>query len=569
MSTFSSFWQKIKDFLRSLKGKTPYIEISHDTEWSNWHKTLNVGGRVVKLFKPFNEYNDKSSPPNGKEFIPGLEGLQQIIKEGKDANANVRAHGSKWSLNNVAFTHSFLVDSKNLNFHKIGIDDEQQLTGNYKSKKDSLSFVQCGLMVKELNQALKLKGQSLITSGASDGQTLIGAVSTGTHGGANQVGAMTEFVRGIHLVVSDKHVFIQRASDPAVTSKFCDWLSNAEHKLDDDLFNAALVSFGSFGLIHGLLIETEPQYCLERIVKNFDVPDVRDAITNLDMSGLGLPQGDTLPFHFEVAINPYRVKQGENGAFVRVYYKKPISDLPPIRLTPIGTNHDTHSAVASAFDQPADITFNDIKTLLEGDDIKKKRIFIGAQVQFALALSFRLTDPNTKDIRLPSEFFTSDSSSKPSSSSPIAATSLEIGIPLEEIGAAVDLVISASQSKPFAAPLALRYVKKSSATIGFTGLGDTTVTMEMPGPYGELLYPNTGNAHEALFEHLEASDIKHSYHWGQQFPKRREWAQNAYGQKLEDWKSERLKFLSVADQELFWTPFIDMFIDKGQSPTVA
>ena len=44
---------------------------------------------------------------------------------------------------------------------------------------------------------------------------------------------------------------------PVASDDFVQWLG-AELIRDDDMFNAAVVSFGSFGFIHGIMLETEP-----------------------------------------------------------------------------------------------------------------------------------------------------------------------------------------------------------------------------------------------------------------------------------------------------------------------
>lgn len=537
--------------------KTPYIESQKNQEWKNWHKTLDVGGIPDALLTPFNRYEDNSPPPNGQEFLPGLEGLRMIVEKAHKAKTNVRAYGSKWSLNNVAFTDTLLVNSNELNYFKVGIDQEEFVTDEYKSKKKYLCFVQSGVMVKDLNVGLQAKHQALSTSGASDGQTLIGAISTGTHGSAHSVGSMTEYVRGIHLVILGKHVFVQRKSDQAVTNKFCTWLGQAEPIYDDALFNAALVSFGSFGLIHGMLIETEDLYLLERVIKNYDIPDVMNAITSLDMSGLELPYGDDLPFHFEVALNPYHLGVNEKGAFVRVYYKRPIEEtFIGTREHTIQVEHDIHSGMSQTFNEDRATELENREDSLSSDGTQNpKAKQIGVLVQIALGISFPLSKPGEKDIRYPGNFFTSNSSANPTSSSPVPATSIELGVPFDQIEDAVDLICTTANAHPFAAPLALRYVKQSSATLGFTGFGPLTVTMEMPGPFGKLFFPNTGEAHKALFKDLANSDVLHRFHWGQQLPLNANWATKSYGDALNQWKSQREKLLGSDGIKLFSNEF--------------
>ena len=64
----------------------------------------------------------------------------------------------------------------------------------------ALRFVQCGVGVAQLSGLLRHDGLSLKTSGANNGQTLAGAISTGTHGAALDVGAMQDAVCGLHLI---------------------------------------------------------------------------------------------------------------------------------------------------------------------------------------------------------------------------------------------------------------------------------------------------------------------------------------------------------------------------------
>ncbi len=67
--------------------------------------------------------------------------------------------------------------------------------GTLKSDVDSgrLFRVQCGITVANLNAVLDKKGLALINMGAYDGQTVSGALSTGTHGSGAAYGPMASF----------------------------------------------------------------------------------------------------------------------------------------------------------------------------------------------------------------------------------------------------------------------------------------------------------------------------------------------------------------------------------------
>src|SRR5258705_11882214 len=84
------------------------------------------------------------------------------------------------------------------------------------------------------------------------------------------------------------------------------WVDSLGAKLmrdDDDLFNAAVVSFGSFGVVSAVVIETAPRYLLEtrpRLAKLDET--LWKAIGALDFSVR--PFNADKPSSFQAMINP-------------------------------------------------------------------------------------------------------------------------------------------------------------------------------------------------------------------------------------------------------------------------
>ena len=117
-----------------------------------------------------------------------------------------------------------------------------------------------------MNKVIESKDErrSLFTSGAANGQTIVGATSCGTHGSALDFGALHDHIVAIHLVASgNSHFWIERKSRPVMTAAWVKQLGATLKRDDDDLFNAAVVSFGSFGIIQAVVIETVPRYLLK------------------------------------------------------------------------------------------------------------------------------------------------------------------------------------------------------------------------------------------------------------------------------------------------------------------
>ena len=99
---------------------------------------------------------------------------------------------------------------------------------------------------------------------ATDGQTLAGAISTGCHDAAIHFGSIQEHVKGIHLVIPGETVYVQKNSDPVLTEEYVINTLGADRLItNDDMFNAALVSFGSFGVVHSYLLQTEKIFKLK------------------------------------------------------------------------------------------------------------------------------------------------------------------------------------------------------------------------------------------------------------------------------------------------------------------
>ena len=246
-----------------------------------------------------------------ESYNAATQELQAIIAECLGDKMSVRARGSLWSLSSVAVTNGRLIDTKALrqafSLPAELVDSRYLAAGG---EADHLRFIECGNSIDALNRYLFGDRLSLMASGSNNGQTLAGALSTGTHGGAFKVGALQEMVVGLHLVVGPgRHVYLERSSEPVMKPAFAQSLG-AELVQDDTQFNAALVSFGSFGVIHGIMIKARPLFILNAVRFNHPYDDnLKRAIATLDLSNLRLPRAAESiprdkPYHFEIFYNP-------------------------------------------------------------------------------------------------------------------------------------------------------------------------------------------------------------------------------------------------------------------------
>jgi FAD/FMN-containing dehydrogenase len=261
--------------------------------------------------------------------------LQGILGEAMTDKARLRAIGGGWSLSAAAVTDGRLIDTRPMNWYfpiaPTGV------VPAYPGNVGQLMYLQCGVTIDEANALLFQQAAPLAlkTSGASNGQTIVGAVSTGTHGSRFQFGATPDYVVGMHIITApDRVIWLEQASYPVISDDLAAKLG-VEIVRDDTLFSSALVSFGSFGLLHGVLIETEPLYLLEAWRKRIPIDaSLKQAMQTLTFGGIPLQYPDTTPFHFEVVVNPHDTA---SGAYVTAMWQRayaPGYPTPP--QTPAG-----------------------------------------------------------------------------------------------------------------------------------------------------------------------------------------------------------------------------------------
>lgn len=498
---------------------TPQLSFVQDANWVNKHG--NVRARPRRLYEAWNRWAVPPADAESRRWRSGLAVLQAIIRTAEADNASVRALGGGWSLSDAAVTSDYMVDTPALNVLEVGFRP-QNCHPDFAGSRDRLVFAQCGVGVLELSVELEKRGLSLPTSGASNGQTICGAISTGTHGSANQVGSMQDFILGFHLVAEGgAHCWIERESRPVVSQAFCDVLGT-ELKRDDRLFDAALVSFGSFGIIHAVVFQAEPIYLLERYCQRFDYPVVRPVLETLDVAPLALKgaTGNELPFDFTVTVDPYATAAGQRGAYVAWMFKRPFEPIPA-PPEPVVTGRPGEDLLA-----------------VIGGLLEPLPALIPAAVS-ALLSSQLPTDLDGKRATHGSTFGATNLTA--------GGLSCELGVAIADAPRAVDAIVGVARQHRFAGALALRFVKPSKALLAFTKFEPYTCTIEVL----TVASDRSREAYERIWDALEQAQIPHTFHWGQCMRPSFQRLQGEFGARLQDWLGARRDFLTPRGRRTF------------------
>jgi len=500
----------------------PRIVETHNQVLENKHLTYKQN--VECLYDVWNPETPSGRPTQEglRATTAGLQGLiGRAIKDGK----RLRALGGNWSFSRVAASDSRIINTKPLNWvFRFGAASTN-LAADYQGDPDQLLLAQCGIFIKELNLYLARYGRSLPTSGASNGQTLAGALSTGTHGSRFDFGGIQDFVIGLHLIVGpDRHVWLERASYPVISDVFADKLG-AELIRDDTLFNAALVSFGSFGIIHAAMIETEPLYLLEVHQARKPLNDAfKQALTTLDFSVLPLPHRPERPYHFEVVANPYDLP---GGVYLRTMYRRPYRDdypRPQRDEGGLGLGDDLAGFLGTITD-----------------------LAPGAVPALMNSLVGRLYGDRSGELgTLGDVFYNTSTRGK--------AIGSAIGIPLDQAAKALDVAFSVHKTHgPFPVIVALRFVRKSKALMAFTRY-ETTCVVDFDG----VASAHAFEYYDRVWQAFTDAGIPFTMHWGKintyLNPAR---IRAVYGDDVDWWLAARASLLDAASRKTFTNAFLE------------
>jgi len=491
--------------------------------WKNFHETYHqVIDGEWDIFMP-----QSTAGLTVADLQETTTQFQKLIATAKQHGMKVRAIGSSWSLSKAPTTSGWTFNTNRLRGRlKVKATDIDPAYPGTADQKSGLYLFQCGNTVADVNKALETDAQkrALFTSGAANGQTIVGATQCGTHGSALEFGALHDHIVALHLITTaDKHYWIERKSRPVMAKAWVDSLGAKLMRDDDDLFNAAVVSFGSFGVVSAVVLETAPRYLLEtrpRTVKLTE--DLWKAIGALDFSVA--PFNGDKPYFFQAVINP-----SSDDVLIMANYRK---DPPPAAFSP---NYDLISppkSIGPGFD-----ALSTLGVILDA--------FKGVIPPFSKLAAKQLFDTTPKT-GTPGMIY----GYKPPL---LHVASGSIAVALPDARKTIETLIQLYKDiGPVPLVLGCRYVRKSPALLAFNRF-----------PVGMMIsIDGVDSATSRAFfaaapDRVEAAGIAFTQHWGKINSYTPQRVAKAYGANLQKWLDARRKLIpAAADRALFDNDYI-------------
>lgn len=276
-------------------------------EWAGVHVTHRT--TVAEIFDVDNVGPGGTLLSGFDMFRYAGESLDGLIRDARAAGKRLLPIGAGWALSRINITDGWLVNTKLLNgCYDVG---ERYFDAAYPAeRRRCVVLAQAGMQIAELNAYLELLPQkdadrrALQAAGIGNGQTVAGSVSGNTHGAQITYGAMPDWVAGLHIATgSGQTLWIERKSKPVLNEEFAAKIG-ARLVRDDQIFNAAVVSFGTFGIVAAVAVETAPIYQLE-------FPPIKD-ISYADLKAKLLSFAAAPPqniYHYEFIFDPHSKKQ--------------------------------------------------------------------------------------------------------------------------------------------------------------------------------------------------------------------------------------------------------------------
>lgn len=489
-----------------------------ERQWTNWHLSV----RDVPIAGRFEILNG-----SGAASLEGMKAtaaeIQTLIARAITERRRLRAQGAAWSFSEApAVPGGWCLATGYANW--IFPLPETHVVAGFSGDAKGLFLTQMGVSVGTFNRFVEARGRSLRTSGASNGQTFAGAMSTGTHGSAVDLPAIQGQIAGFQLIPApDVNLWVEPASRPVTDGRMADAMG-ATLVRDDRLFAAALVGLGAFGVIHSVLVETRPIFLLETWRERIPFSDgVRTAMTGGGFDGLDLPGPAGRPYFFQSVVNSHIDK---GNAYVTAGYERPWDPAHP--LTYDLTNkrapgYNLGVIVANLLDAAPGLTPPITKLVLQ-DQLKPILGKLGSWGQ-----SFNFTTPRA------------------------GTAGASIAVPAERSLEALD-VLQRALARSGKAPLAFacRYGTASPGLLAFVRFPRTCI-IDLDG----LNSDRAREAMRACILDLRAAGIPNAEHWGKMNEMTAASVRDSYGPNLEEWIAARSSLLERGAEYIFGSAFLD------------
>ena len=490
----------------------------HDREWTNFHSTIRdvpIAGRY--------ELHNVSPQATLDRMAESAAALQALIGKAFAERRRLRAQGSGWSFSDAAAVPGGWSLSTGYANYLFPLPPTH-VVAEYDGDREGLVLCQTGVSISELNMFLEGRGRSLATTGASNGQTFVGAMSTSTHGSAIDQPAIQGQVVGLQLIPGpDRNLWVEPASNPVTDGRMAAGLG-ATLVRDDRLFAAALVGLGGLGVIHAVLVKSVPRFLMEMHRDRVPLTEaIRAAMTGQGFAEADLPGAGGQPYFFQSVVNEHIDK---DHAYVTAGYRRDWDEghTPDYsRRNKRGPGYTLATVVSHLMEAFPGLTPPITREVI-ADQLNPIHGKIGSWGEI-----FDFTTPRT------------------------GTAASATAVPIERTFEVLDIFHRALEKKgPAPVGFACRYAVKSPGLLAFQRFRKTTI-VDVDGVDTRA----TRAVMAEVIASLRAAGIPHAEHWGKLNQTTAASVREAHGDDLEAWIAARTDLLDRDGRYVFGSALLD------------
>lgn len=509
--------------------------------WHDEHRTLRRRALESYSLKASSTGDPRADIPERNQVIAAQ--LGQLAQQRK----RVSIVGSAWSQSDLFASPAITLETPDDS--AIWAVSDADLRPEHLGKSRYFVIATGGTKISSLMEWLDQEGLSMRSAGTHKGQSIAGAIATGTHGSFVHESGIEAHVRGLGLVAGPDHIhWLEHPGHRVLADEFAELLGDRNQ---DARFGDALIHLGGLGYLSTVLLEVVDRFGLSWAKALEPLPDKWwDQVQNGDFVSAAekLANGNE-PAFYELTFDP---NQGPDHEVIQTVYWKDNSSSGAIsaalQMEPAVGACDLLDHLMNALNL-VDLDF-DTKAIISAEDEAARRFRL-IDVPAMTFDGFRKSLEQGANSKHPESLKQLTLEWTPRRFGPLRVDTFNAAICVnrQDLRRTMEagFAIAAEFRKHYV--YTVRFAKKSPASMGFLRFDDNAVinvdglTKNLFGGmvFGVLeeLLSDSDNATEAFCNELEDRRIPFSMHWGKDIPSSATKIASDFGDNVGRWRGSR------------------------------
>jgi len=504
------------------------VEWEHGKRWQDEHRTRWRDAREICHIKA------KAPTDPVTDIRNRNAALGQLFDSLGRKSRRVAILGSTWSQADLFPNRAVVIDTDKDG--AIWFLDPDMVVPSVASSGSHFVLATGGTKLSALMDALDSKGLSLKTSGSHKGQSLAGAIATGTHGSFFAETGLETHVRGMLFVAGRDHThWIEDPSKPVLLPNVAAQLGRRDN---DHRFKDVIVHLGGMGYLNVVLLEVVPRFTLSWAKSCAPLaPGWWDNVKAGDFAAAAGPIAKGAPVFYELTFDP---NGGEDADVMQSVYWRD-GGLPDTSADPVRPGNAQHF-LTQALDSDVEAEHRPVLTGEKLDDpaeiagvgglINVPRLVFAA---FRKSLS---KDGSASSAPVTLRQITEDW--KPRKIGPIRIETFNAAICVDRLRLREAMEVGFEIAKDYDPHFVytIRFAKRSPAGMGFLRFNDNAI-INVDGLMKKFPSSDSDDAARGFCEALEDHGIPYSMHWGKDIPSNAAKIERDFGPAAKRWRAAR------------------------------